>query len=95
MFGREPRTFISMSLPDVQKGHTPDVRAQIAEVVQRLYFAHEDARKTLEKHREAMKTYYDKDCRTHEYAVGDRVWVSFPHIQFKGSKKFYNAYSGP
>ena len=68
MFGREPRTFISMSLPEVNDGQTPDVRAQIAEVVQRLHFAHEDARKNLEK--QAMKTYYDKDCRTHEYAVG-------------------------
>lgn len=95
MFGREPRTFISMSLPDVNKGNTADVRAQIAEVVQRLHFAHEDARKNLEKHQKAMKTYYDKDCRTHEYAVGDRVWVFFPHIQSKGPKKFYNAYSGP
>ena len=95
MFGREPRTFISMSLPVVNEGHTPDIRAQIAEVVQRLHFAHEDARKNLEKHREAMKTYYDKDCKIHEYAVGDRVWVFFPHIQSKGPRKFYNAYSGP
>ena len=37
MFGREPRTFISMSLPEVNYGQTPDVRAQIAEVVQRLH----------------------------------------------------------
>ena len=34
------------------------------------------------------------DCRTHEYAVGYRVWVFFPHIQSKEPKKFYSAYSG-
>ena len=87
--------FYFNELPEVNNGQTPDVRAQIAEVDQRLHFAHEDARKNLERHREAMKTYYDKDCRTHEYAVGDRVWVFFPHIQSKGPKKFYSAYSRP
>lgn len=94
-YGRAPRDFLSTSLPVATDGRNQDVNEQIAEVVTRLSIAHDQAQQNLEKHRTKMKEYYDRDSRDPKYDVASLVWIYFPCVSNKVSKKLYRAYSGP
>ena len=94
MFGRTPRSPISVALPEV-----PDVPGEInkhfvRDLVTGLHHAHEIAQSNMKYHKQKMKEQYKK-AYIKEYEVGQRVWVYFPAIKVGENKKLKNPFSGP
>ena len=95
MFGRDPRSPFSTTIPETPEVPNSDNKAFIENLITGLTHAHEIAQENMKYHKEKMKEQYDKRVRTEDYHIGQKVWVYFPAVKVGQIKKLHKKYSGP
>ncbi len=92
--GREFNLPVDLEMP--QNNKRKAVREYVAALLPRLELARKVAQENTRLRQEDNKRRYDKNTKTPEFFMGQKVWVHSPRI-FPGKKasKFHVAYTGP
>lgn len=94
LYGREPRLPMDVSLL-APSDLSPSIAAQRARIVQHIEEAQELARTNIQSAQQRMKLHYDQTATTHEFELGQKVWVYTPKTRKGLSRKLLHTWHGP